>query len=230
MFRTASPTALAADVLPQLTDPQLAAAAKLAFVAEQPGAVAVLCGPAGVGKTTVLGHVIAMGLPGDPVIRGGTLAGLSDLDAHGGDHGAGLPDVLLVDDAHRAAAAELVEFVDRWRRRHAAVVIVLAGEGRLLSLAARDPRLEQSVRLRVAIPPFSLAESVRVLADRLPAATVGAGHEAVVRTIHEIAGGVPKLVLRLADIAAVLAQADPSRGVVPDDIETIHRRLCLQAA
>ena len=44
--------------LPELTPRQEAALAKLAYAAEQPGALAVLCGPDGVGKTTVLRHEI----------------------------------------------------------------------------------------------------------------------------------------------------------------------------
>ena len=226
--------AAVADVSVRLTGPQEAAAAKLAYAAEQAGALALLCGPAGVGKTTVLRHVAATGLPGLPSIRLGTWADLIDPDASGLQGGSccdqASPDVLLVDNAHRATAADLVGLVERWRSRHAAIVIVLAGEGRLLSLAAGDARLEQSVRLRITVPPFSLAESRQLLASRFPGAAAGEDHDALIRTIHEIAGGLPTLALRLADIAAMLADSEPQRGLVPDDIETIHRRLCLRAA
>ncbi|NQW46826.1 MAG: ATP-binding protein, partial [Planctomycetes bacterium] len=208
--------------------------AKLAYAAEQSGALALLCGPAGVGKTTVLRHVAATGLPGLPSIRLSTWADLINPDASGLHDGSccdqASPDVLLVDNAHRATAADLVGLVERWRSRHAAIVIVLAGEGRLLSLAAGDARLEQSVRLRITVPPFSLAESHRLLASRFPGAAAGEDHDALIRTIHEIAGGLPTLALRVADIAAMLADSEPQRGLVPDDIETIHRRLCLRAA
>jgi len=147
-----------------------------------------------------------------------------------------LPAVLFVDEADRVSGADLVDLVGRWRRRRPAIVIVLAGEGRLLSLVASAARLEQSVRLRATLPVFTLAESSRLLAARLAVRASESGHaddphrEAVIRTIHEIAGGIPAIALRLADMAAMLVDADPGHRLVPDDIETIHRRLSLAAA
>ena len=140
------------------------------------------------------------------------------------------PDVLLVDDAHRAVASDLVDFVDRCRRRYDGMAIVLAGEGRLLSLMAADARLEQSVRLRATLPTFTLAESGQLLAPVLPAGGADVDRENVIRTIHEIAGGVPAISVRLAEMATMLAAADPRRLLTPDDVETIHRRLSLTAA
>jgi len=127
-------------------------------------------------------------------------------------------------------AGELVEFVERCRRRHDGIAIVLAGEGRLLSLVATDARLEQSVRLRAALPTFTLAESRRLLVPTLAAVSARADGEDVLRTIHEIAGGTPAIVARLAEIAAMLVAADPRRHLTPDDVEAIHRRLFLNAA
>jgi hypothetical protein len=223
---------------PPLTGPQEAAVAKLAYAASQPGAITVLCGPAGVGKTTVLGFAVTDGLPqghtsqlvswaemradrGDLAACRGQLAASEDATA---------PDLLLIDDAHRAVAAELVECVEGWRRRHDGIAIVLAGEGRLLSLVASDARLAQSVRLRATLPAFTLAESRRLLVPMLAVGTSEGDEDAVIRTIHEIAGGVPAISVRLAEIAAMIAAADPGRRITPDDVETIHRRLSLSAA
>ena len=220
--------------------------AKLAYAAEQPGCIALLCGPAGVGKTSVLRQVAVGGLPQEQMILMGMPADLSDPDDVGGsgDHGqhdagpmqSSLPAVLFVDEADRVSGADLVDLVGRWRRRRPAIVIVLAGEGRLLSLVAGAARLEQSVRLRATLPVFTLAESSRLLAARLAVRASESGHaddphgEAVIRTIHEIAGGIPAIAMRLADMAAMLVDADPGHRLVPDDIETIHRRLSLAAA
>jgi len=226
----------------QFTGPQEAAVAKLAYAAEQPGSIALLCGPAGVGKTTVLRQLAVDGLPRGQAIRMGTPADLSDPDAVSGsrDHGqhddgstpSSVPGVLLVDEADRVSGADLVDLVVRWRRRQPAIVIVLAGEGRLLSLVAGAARLEQSVRLRATLPVFTLAESSRLLSARLAisASQPDPHGEGVIRTIHEIAGGIPAIAIRLADMAAMLVDADPGHRLVPDDIETIHRRLCLSAA
>ena len=222
---------------PPLTGSQAAAVAKLAYAAGRPDAITLLCGPAGVGKTTVLRVAAADGLPQSHSVR---LVSWSDVRGDRGDLPFSLGQavdedegpvlgVLLVDDAHRASTPELAEAVDRWRRRHEGIAIVLAGEGRLLTLVAGDARLEQSVRLRATLPPFTLAETRRLLAPALPDAT-GTDAEEVIRTIHEIAGGVPAVAMRLAEMTAMLARAELGHGLVADDVETIHRRLCLTAA
>ena len=223
---------------PHLTGPQKAAVAKLSYAAGQPKDLALLCGPAGVGKTTVLSAILTDGLPQGQAIE---LISWADIRADRGHLAAGngqstathdgfTPDVLLIDDAHRAVAHELVEFVERCRRQHDGIAIVLAGEGRLLSLVASDARLEQAVRLRATLPTFTLAESRRLLAPTLVGGVARADGEDVIRTIHEIAGGVPAIAVRLAEMTAMLAAADPRRDITPEDVETIHRRLSLSAA
>jgi type II secretory pathway predicted ATPase ExeA len=225
-----------------LTGPQRAAVAKVAYTAGQRDAITLLCGPGGVGKTTVLRVAVNEVLPqGQSVRQVSWTARRADhrgfhgesADGHGQTaetDGSCVPSVLFVDDAHRASAHELSEFVERWRHRHQGTAIVLAGEGRLLSLVAGDARLEQSVRLRATLPPFTLAESCRLLAAAMAIDAADEQDEAVLRTIHEIAGGVPAAAMRLAEMTAMLAASDPGRRLTPEDVETIHRRLSLNAA
>lgn len=213
---------------PWFTAAQEAAVAKLAYAAEHPGCVALLCGPAGVGKTMLLGHVARTGIPG---VRGIGIRDLGESRTHrdATPESDAAADVILVDHADRTTAAELVSFVEScWARRPESVV-VLAGQGRLLSLCLGDDRLERRVRLRATVPVFTVHESRRLLASVL-GGSGPAPADAVLDAIHEIAGGVPAMALRLADMAAVLAAADPDRRLVPDDVEAIHRRLCIRAA
>ena len=86
------------------------------------------------------------------------------------------------------------------------------------------------MRLRATVPTFTLAESRRVFGPPLAFNAAEAAGEAVIRTIHEIAGGVPAIAVRLAEMLAMLAAADPRRDLTPDDVEAIHRRLSLSAA
>lgn len=214
-----------------LTAPQEAAVAKLAYATAEPGSIALVCGPAGVGKTTVL-----RALAGEGTLQGRTsrLVAWADVRADRGLAAVGeddpVADVLLLDDAHRAAAHELSAFVDRHRRQSGGPALVLAGEGRLLSLVAADARLEQAVRLRAALPTFTLAETRRLLSTVLADAMDEEDAAAVIRTIHEVAGGVPASSLRLAEMTAMLAAADRHHRPTSDDVETIHRRLSLSAA
>lgn len=210
-----------------LTEPQRAAVAKLACAVEAPGSVAVLCGPAGVGKTTVLGRLAGVTACPRGVQR---FADVQQQESATAD----LPPLLLVDDADEADDGDIGRFVAGCRRRHPDVRLVLAGTGRLLTLVARDTRVEQAVRLRAALRPFTAAESADLVTaalrgDRPHAADVPPPAE-VLQTIHEIAAGIPATVSRLATLARVLVDADPARPLTVDDVEAIHRRLSPQAA
>ena len=210
-----------------LTDTQRAAVAKLACACEQPGGVALLCSPPGAGKTTVLAHLVAAAARRDQSSEIRPVGAW--LEAAAGP----LPDVVCADAAHEADEAALVRLVDRCRSRQPAASVVLAGEGRLLTLVSRDPRLERAVSLRATLRPFSPDETRQLLDARLftaacPPATDS--RDDVARTIHEIAAGIPAAVVRLTDLARVVAEARPDGELTVDDIEAIHRRLTLQAA
>lgn len=102
----------------------------------------------------------------------------------------------------------------------------------MFTLVARDALLEQAVRLRVAIPAFSAAESRRLFEAAVAAAaggTVAVADEAA-RTAHEIAGGSPAALLRLAELAGVVAAARLDHALAAADIEAIHERLSPAAA
>lgn len=210
------------------THAQQAALARIAYCLDRPRSVALLCGPTGVGKTFLLETIaVSPQCAAKAVVRCGfgtlqqCLAAESVLP---------VPKVLLIDDAHRAQDGELSPLIERYFQRQPAGAVVLAGAGRLLSLAARDSRLEQAVSLRAVLPPFTLDESRAFLASQLPPAATLEKPDEVARTIHEIAAGIPTALQRLANLAKLLAQANPGRPLVPADIEAIHRRLSLQAA
>jgi hypothetical protein len=225
---------------PDLTAAQGAAAARLAYAIEQPGSLSLLLGPEGVGKTTVLAHVAVATAPALAPLPVHSFADLRDGAASvspafpapdgpavGRD---AVPDVLLVDDAHRAAAGELADAVAAWRRRRPGAAIVLAGTGRLVSLVVRDDRLERALRLRAVLPAFTLPETRGLLAAWLPGLRDTPNRTAAIRTIHEIAGGMPAGVLRLAEMAALLLASDPHRDLTADDVEAVHRRICATVA
>ena len=206
---------------------QQAAVARLVYALESSATATLLCGPRGVGKTLVLAEIAAVIARGSrPCQRCSARDGVPEasLPASGRDG------VLLVDDAHLVSAGELAALVDAWRRRSPTGGLVLAGEGRLLTLVARDERVERAVVLRAVLGSFTLAESKATVASVVELSGSEDERDATVRVIHEIAAGIPAEVVRLAELFRAIAAATPTGRLTPDDVESLHRRLSLQAA
>lgn len=205
---------------PPLTEPQLAALAKIACGIESGTGIALLCGPPGVGKTTVLEHLAAdLGLHGQAcIIR--DVSGWLETDEE-------LPEVVFADDAHNANEADLTRLLARGQARRPTAPLVLAGQGRLLTLISRDRRLEQATRLTAALLPGCLDVTGSLIGDQSDGPRFD---ETAILAIHEIAGGVPADILKLADLARLVAVPAGDGHVTADDIEAIHRRLSPRAA
>lgn len=220
-----------------LTGSQLAAAARLVHavvdgaIVDPACGLAVLVGPAGVGKTLVLERVAAR-LPTPAGIvgcrPGEDLSGLSQASPPAG--GAPAP-VLVLDDAHRLTDAGLraLEALlgPRGNREKKASTdrgyqaVICAGRGRLLTLLTRRVGLASQVSLRATICPMTVEET-----GRLVARVGGLTEAGLVRRMHELTGGVPRAILRLCGIADVVGTA----GLGPDEFEAIQRRSSLPAA
>lgn len=188
----------------ELTGSQLAAVARLHHAIRDRAAAAVLVGPAGAGKSTVLAHL-------EPLA-------------------AGKPH-RVVDDAH-LLSPQAVEDIARGVASGRGPTVILAGQGRLLSLVGRDTRLESAICLRAVVGAMERRESRALAAGILgegvnpePRVTDGAFD-----TLHEIAGGMPRGVVSLARLARILLDEEPGITLDAADVEALHRRLAPTAA
>ncbi len=199
-----------------LTAPQVIALAKVACGIEDGAGAVVLGGPPGVGKTTVLEHLVnEMQLTGRTCMIRDVAGWLAEHD---------LPDVVMADDAHTAGEADLARLVTRCQARSPAAALVLAGQGRLLTLVARDLRVERAIRLRATLLPGSLADTASLL-------TREGGprfDEHSITAIHEVTAGMPADVVRLRELAAIITT--DNGHVTAHDVEAIHSRLAPIAA
>jgi type II secretory pathway predicted ATPase ExeA len=205
-----------------LSEPQLAALAKVACGIEAGAGITLLCGPAGVGKTTVLERLAA-----DPRLGADPLP-IRDVSTWLSTAGA-LPPIVFVDDAHLASEEDLPQLVALVKSRHPAAAVVLAGQGRLFTVVARDQRIEQAVRIRATLLPGSLTDTSALVAATARADAPRFDEQAML-AIHEIAGGVPGNVSRLAKLAGVVAAELSAGPITAADVEALHRRLAPQAA
>ena len=215
-----------------LTAPQQAAAARLLEVVRR-GGVAVLCGPAGTGKSMLLRR-LAGELQQQQTIPCSVPSGVAQAaeflrTAHQDAAVRGRqPLALLVDDAD--AAPNATTLADLVSQMPAAGGLVLAGEGRLLTLLARQPVVEQRISLRAVLRPWSDTESRDLIAARLPSLLALANASELCQRMHELTAGIPRLLVRLIETVAMVLAASDRQQLSVDDLETFHRRLFLAAA
>lgn len=215
-----------------LTAPQQAAAARLHEVVRR-GGIAILCGPAGTGKSMLLLRLAGelehqrtipcLGPTG--VAQAAECLRTANQDASARRK---QPLVLLVDDADAAPDATML--ADLVSQMPAAGGLVLAGEGRLLTLLARQPVVEQQVSLRAVLRPWSETESRDLIAARLPSLLALANATELGQRMHELTAGIPRLLVRLIETVAMVLAASDRQQLSVDDLETFHRRLFLAAA
>lgn len=209
-----------------LSPTQEAALGRIRFGLEAPQGIVLLCGPAGAGKSVVLAAIAAELSARPSADRRGSMGSMSMPIRSPASLLAAPPDrapdatVILVDDSHLATAEEcsaLAAIAAGEGEGSPGRCLVLAGRGRLLTLVGRDSRLAALVRFRAIVHPFTVHDTRRMVEARL-----GGVEDEVVRTCHEITGGIASSLVRLLELAAVMA-AD--RRLTADDVETIHRRL-----
>ncbi|MGA0039291.1 MAG: hypothetical protein ACO3NZ_05545, partial [Pirellulales bacterium] len=137
----------------------------------------------------------------------------------------------IVDDAHKTYdGAELAEVVEAGLVQQAHAAVVLVGEGRLLTLLARQPDLEQRVDLRAPLKPWGLQDTRLLTSRLLPGFGGMPDADSLCLRIHELAAGIPRQLMRLIETVAMVRSAEPKHLVTVDDLETFHRRLFVQAA
>lgn len=182
----------------------------------------MLCGPAGTGKTLLLSR-LATELTG----AGGVVMATSPRQAAAGDL-LGRVDVLMVDDAHLAPdAGWLADLVER---AGACRTVVLAGQGRLLTLLARVRPLEEQVCLRAVLGPWTRDETDAYVSAALPCLTGIANAAELRERMHDLAAGTPRHVARLVEAARMVIASHPGHRLTTRDLETFQQRLFLEAA
>ncbi len=140
------------------------------------------------------------------------------------------PVVVLLDDAECAHAATS-DMVARLARHHPSpemrLTLVLAAEqARVRSLSHR---LLDLAELRIEVEPWAASDTGEFLAASLRKAGCRSEvfDEPAVSRLHELAGGLPRRVARLADLALAAGAGAQLRQIDAGVIDSVHSELCV---
>jgi type II secretory pathway predicted ATPase ExeA len=144
-----------------------------------------------------------------------------------------VPTVLLIDDAGQAGPDLVTQFARLARldvSPAAQWTIVLAAEG---SQAARwNDSLRSAVDLRIEVGPWSVSDTIGYVQTAL----VDAGRvepvfdDRALRSLHELACGIPQDVARLADYALLAAAAAKVNAIDAAAMEAAYEEIAWPAA
>lgn len=143
-------------------------------------------------------------------------------------HGKGRRTVLIIDEAQNLSAEVLEQvrlLTNLETTKHKLLQIFLVGQPELKTLLARTElrQVAQRITARYHLTPLNLAETREYIRHRVQVAGVKRPlfADAAVRSIHRLAGGVPRLINVLCDRALL--------GAYANDASTIDRA-CLKRA
>jgi len=143
--------------------------------------------------------------------------------------------VILVDDAGLASTDVLMQLYRLAQSEPAGsarLSIILAATR--TSLPRVGKHLLELVDLKIELPAWSLAET-RALVEATAEKRVGGGARAIrfsaaaLERLHRLSGGMPRMIVRLADLARLATGADGGDTVDVETVEGVHEELSLHA-
>lgn len=204
---------LDAQVAPvaQLVFPQMEAASLLAYVAAELGAN---------GRPRLQDRAAASVYPAVRAI-GKFLRSNAERQQHA---------LVVIDEAQAiqdVAAWEALRLLLNLEATSAPMTLILAGQPALLTTIDRCPPLEARIAVQGVLTPLSREETAAYVAHRLRAAgTVRPIFEPqALGVLHELSGGVPGRINRLAALALLLACSEETRTVSATQVETVAQDL-----
>lgn len=139
--------------------------------------------------------------------------------------------VIVVDEAHLLEDSGLLEplrlLLNLTVNSQPAFTLVLVGQPGVLPMVARHGAFDERLDIKVFLPSLTAEETAAYVQHRLNAA--GASREifssGALETIHQLAGGAPRRINRLCDLALLVGFANGDEAIGPDDLQAVHDEL-----
>ncbi len=108
-------------------------------------------------------------------------------------------------------------------RDDARFTVLMCGQPSLLSRIERLDELNECIGVKSLIHPLSREESAEYVQHRLSVAglTDSVFDESSLDEIHELSGGIPRRINRIADLSLLVGYADGMTSIGPRDVESV---------
>lgn len=152
------------------------------------------------------------------------------------NHQAGKHAVVVIDEAHFLAESPVLETIrlllNFQQDAAPAWTLVLAGQPALLPVLERFPELDDRLDVKCLLPRFSREDTAGYVSHRLHAAGGGRSifDAAALEAVHQLSGGVPRRINRLADLALLVGFAEERTTIGAAQIEAVAEELVVTVA
>ena len=139
--------------------------------------------------------------------------------------------VLVIDEAHLFqdfSSLEAIRLLLNFKSDSSpGLTLILVGQPGLLSVLHRMPGFEEQIGIKCLMRPFSEEQTVSYVSHRI----VSAGCQQPIfdaeafATIHQLAGGIPRRINRVCDLALLIAYAEEQQTIGSEQIEAVSDEL-----
>lgn len=142
--------------------------------------------------------------------------------------------VIVIDEAHLIddpAVFQTLQLLLNFRDE-TPFTLLLCGQRTLLARLARMPEFEERIGVKALLQPFSREETAEYIQTRLSVAGLDEAvfDQAALQEIHELSGGIPRRINRMADLAMLVGFADGLRTLTSREIGSVAEEIGLTMA
>jgi general secretion pathway protein A len=137
--------------------------------------------------------------------------------------------VIVLDEAHLLRDTDALETLRLLMNFAPSWALLLVAQPPLLPALERAPELEERIGVQCLLRPLSLEESIRYISHRMSAAgaadVLAIFDPAALDAMHQLSGGIPRRINRLADLALLIGFAEEQRRVTADHVAAVADEL-----
>lgn len=137
--------------------------------------------------------------------------------------------VLVLDEAHLLRDTEVMETLRLLLNFEPAWTPLLIAQPSWLPALERMPELEERIGVQCLLQPLSIDETISYVSHRMVAAGAADVYAifdpAALESVHQLSGGVPRRINRLADLALLIGYAEEQRRVTAQHVAAVAAEL-----